>query len=138
MKKYLKIFFQRGLIFGSFGPIIASIVYLCLSLSIEDFTLSGSEVFLGVISTYILAFVQAGASIFNQIEGWPIAKSLLIHLSVLYFTYILCYLINTWLPFEWTAVLIFTAIFLLVYFVVWLTVFITVSITSKKLNRKLM
>ncbi len=40
---------------------------------VED-RLSGEEVLLGVISTYVLAFVQAGASVFNQIESWPIAK----------------------------------------------------------------
>ena len=123
--------------FGGFGPIIGGIVYLCLSFAIDGFALSGSEVFLGIVSLYILAFVQAGASIFNQIEEWPIAKSLLVHLSVLYCAYVLCYLVNTWIPLEWIALLIFTTAFIVAYFVVWLTVFLVVKRTSKKLNQKL-
>ena len=84
----IKEFLKRGLLFGGFGPIIAGIVYLILSFTIKDFSLSGLEVFIVIISTYVLAFVQAGASIFNQIEDWPIAKSLLCHLSLIYGAYI--------------------------------------------------
>ncbi len=137
MKEYVKQFLMRGLIFGGFGPIIMGFVYLILSFSIENFTLSGGEAFLGVISVYILAFLQAGASIFNQIESWSVGKSLLIHLSVLYCAYILCYLINTWIPFEPIAVLIFTGVFIVTYLVVWVTVYLIVRVTCKKLNQKM-
>lgn len=137
MNKYIKEFLKRGLLFGGFGPIIAGIVYLILSITLKDFSLSGLEVFIAIISTYILAFVQAGASVFNQIEEWPIAKSLLCHLSLIYVAYILCYLVNTWIPFDWVIILIFTAIFLLTYFVIWITVYLCVKNQVKKLNENL-
>jgi len=137
MKEYIKVFLLRGMIVGGFGPIIAAIIYLILSLTVDNFSLSGNEAFLGVISTYLLAFIQAGASIFNQIEKWSIGKSLLVHLSVIYVAYVGCYLLNSWIPFEWIAILIFSAIFIAVYLSVWLTVFLFVKNTSKKLNDNL-
>ena len=74
MNKYLKAFLHRGLIFGGFGPIVMAIIYLILSFSIDGFLVGGVELFTAAISTYVLAFVHAGASVFNQIESWPIAK----------------------------------------------------------------
>ncbi len=137
MNKYLKSFLHRGLIFGGFGPIITGIVYLILSCTIENFSLDGVEMFTAIISTYVLAFVHSGASVFNQIESWPIAKSLLCHLSTLYAAYTCCYLMNSWIPFDWRVLLIFTAIFMVVYFAVWLCVFVSIKLTSKKFNSKL-
>ena len=125
------------MLFGGFGPIILGIIYLILSFTMSDFSLSGLEVFTGIISTYLLAFLHAGASVFNQIESWGIAKSLLCHLSTLYIAYTLCYVINSWIPFEWTVILIFTLIFLLIYFVVWFTVYFCIKATSKKINKSL-
>ena len=54
MNKHLKDFLTKGMAFAGFGPIIAGIIYLAISNSIENFTLSGSEVFVAIISTYIL------------------------------------------------------------------------------------
>ena len=137
MNKYVKEFFHRGLIFAGFGPIILGIIYFILSKTINDLILSGSEVLLGIVSIYFLAFVQAGATVFNQIEHWSVAKSLLCHLSTLYVAYSLCYVINTWIPFEPKVLLIFTIIFMVVYFVVWGIVYFTIKATSKNLNAKL-
>lgn len=137
MNKYLKAFFQRGLAFGGFGPIIAGIVFLCISTAVDDFSLTGPQAFLAIVSTYILAFVQAGVSIFNQIESWPIAKSLLCHMGSIYVAYIFCYLVNSWIPFKISVILIFTAIFLVAYLSVWFIVFLAVKATSKKINEKL-
>lgn len=137
MNKYVKEFFHRGLIFGGLGPIIAGIVYFILQYTINNFSLSGSEVFVAIISTYILAFIQAGASIFNQIEHWSVMKSLLCHLSILYVAYIICYLINSWIPFDINIVLIFTAIFIASYFVIWGIVYFSVKSVSRKINDKL-
>lgn len=135
--RYVWQFLHRGMLFGGFGPIIAGIVYLCLSFSIEGFSLSGGEVLIAILSTYLLAFLQAGASVFNQIEHWPLAKSLLCHFSTIYAAYMLCYLLNTWIPFEWIAVLIFTLIFVVSYFIIYLTVLLSVKAASKRLNAKL-
>ena len=135
MKKYLKEFVLRGLVFSGFGPIIAGIIYFSISLSVDGFSLNGKQVFVAIVSTYLLAFVQAGASIFNQIERWSIGKSALIHFSVIYVAYVLCYIMNSWIPFDWTVILIFTAIFALVYFVIWLTVYLIVRKTSREFNK---
>ena len=137
MNKYLKAFLMRGLLFGGFGPIISAIVLFILSFFTEDFVLTGQQVFTAVISTYLLAFVHAGASIFNQIEDWPIMKSLLCHMSVLYISYAICYLINSWIPFSLVAILIFTAIFVVTYLVIWFIVYLSIKATSRKLSRNL-
>lgn len=135
--KWFKEFLKRGFAFAGLGPIIAGIVYLILSFAIKDFQLSGVQVFLAIISTYILAFVQAGASVFNQIEGWPLAKSLGIHLLSIYLAYVFCYLVNSWIPFEPVVILIFTGAFLVTYFIIWFTVYLIIKKASKKLNSKL-
>lgn len=130
-------FFFRGLMFGGFGPIIAGIVYLILHLTLQDLTLTGLQVFTVIVSTYLLAFVHAGASVFNQIESWPLAKSTLCHFGLLYVAYILCYVINSWIPFEPLVLGIFTAIFAVGYAVIWLAVYVSIRVTVKRLNRSL-
>lgn len=137
MNKYLKDYLHRGLMYGGFGPIIAGIVYLIISFYVEDLSVSGVDFFTAIISTYVLAFVCAGSSVFNQIEHWSIAKSLVFHLSSYYLAYIFCNLINSWIPFDLKVILIFTGIFILSYFAIWLTVYICVKITGKRMSAKI-
>ena len=137
MNRYVKQFLLRGLIFGGFGPLIAGVVFWCISLSVPDFSQSGGQILCAVVSTYLLAFVQAGASVFNQIEHWPLGKSLLCHLSSLYLAYVSCYLVNRWLPLQWQVIAIFTAVFAAVYFVIWLVVCFSVKLVSRRLNQTL-
>lgn len=137
MNKNIKAFLHRGLIFGGFGPIILGIIYAILEKTIEDFSLSGVQFLIAIISVYILAFLQAGASIFNQIEEWSVPKSMLCHFSLLYIAYISCYLINNWIPFNINVLMIFTAIFIIAYLAIWLTVFISVKLVSRRLNAKI-
>lgn len=137
MNKYVKEFLHRGLMFGGFGPIIAGIVYLILSYTLNDFSLSGGAVFLGIVSTYILAFVHAGSSVFQQIEHWSIMKSLLCQLGALYVSYAGCYIINSWIPFEPAVLAIFTGIFVAGYLTIWGIVYLCVKGSAKKLSEKL-
>lgn len=137
MNKNFKNFLHRGFMFSGLGPIVLAVVYLILSYTISDFSLSGKEVFTAIVSIYVLAFLQAGATVFNQIESWGIAKSLLCHFSVLYVAYIVCYLLNTWIPFDPKIIAIFTLIFITVYLLVWCTVYFSVKSIEKKLNKKL-
>ena len=137
MNKYVKEFLHRGLMLGGFGPIIFGIIIFIVSKTTENFVLEAGEVFIGIVSIYLLAFVHSGASVFNQIEHWSIGKSLLCHLSTLYVAYSLCYVINTWIPFEPKMLLLFTAIFMIIYFVVWGVVYFTIKATSKNFNAKL-
>lgn len=137
MNKYLKAFLHRGLMFGGFGPIILGIIYAILEKSLPDFSLNGGQILVAIVSIYLLAFLQAGASVFNQIEHWSIPKSTLCHFAVLYFAYVLCYLLNNWIPFDSNVLLIFTGIFVGIYLAVWLAVYISIKLVSKKLNTKL-
>lgn len=137
MNKYVKEFLHRGLMFGGFGPVILGIIYWILSVRIADFEIGGFDIFLGIASTYLLAFVQAGVSVFNQIEHWSLPKSTLLHFLTLFVAYSLCYIGNTWIPFDPKIIAVFFAIFVAVYFVVWITVYISVKSTSKKFNAKI-
>ena len=137
MKQVMKKFLLRGMMFAGFGPIVVAMIYACLEASDPDFHVYGGEVCLAIVSTYLLAFVQAGATVFNQIETWSIPKSLLWHFSSLYAAYVFCYLINRWIPFRWEILLIFTAIFVAVYFVIWLSVFLSVRAVERRLNARL-
>ena len=137
MNRYLKKFLHRGLVFGGFGPIILAVVYWILSRTVPNFSIGGGEACLAIVSIYLLAFVQAGASVFNQIEEWGIGKSLLVHFLTLFVAYSGCYLLNTWIPFEPMVLLIFAAIFVVVYFAVWLTVYFITRATRNKLNHQL-
>lgn len=137
MNKYVKEFLHRGLMFSGFGPIIFGIIVFIVSKTTDNLVLNAGEVLVGIVSTYLLAFVHAGVSVFNQIEHWGIGKSLLCHLSTLYVAYSICYVINTWIPFEPKMLLLFTAIFMVIYFVVWGIVYVSVKATSKNFNAKL-
>lgn len=137
MNKHLKNFLHRGLIFGGLGPIILGIIFLCIDLGGTDLNLGGVDVLLAIVSTYLIAFVQAGASVFNQIEEWPITKSLLCHFSSLFAVYSFAYIVNAWIPFEPLVLLIFCLIFALIYFTVWITVYLCVRAHTKRLNSRL-
>ena len=136
MNKNVKEYLKRGLIFGGFGPIIVAIILAIISIN-EAVNLEGWQILVAVISTYIVAFVQAGSTVFNQIEHWSTGKSLLCHLSTLYVAYSLGYVANTWIPFEPKVLIIFTIIFMAIYFVVWGIVYFSIKATSKNFNAKL-
>lgn len=137
MNKYVKEFLHRGMLFAGFGPIIAGIVYCAISANVENFSLTALQVLVAVISTYILAFVQAGAGVLHQIDEWPIMKCTFLHFLLIYVSYIGCYLVNSWIPFDLGVIAIFTAIFAVTYLLIWLIVCITIKITSNRLNQKL-
>lgn len=137
MNKYVKLYLQRGMLFGGFGPIVAGLVLLIIDLSGVTISLNGKDVLLAIVSTYILAFVQAGSSVFNQIEHWSLLKSLFFHFISIYLAYSGCYILNSWIPFEPIVLLIFTALFVVTYFIIWITVYLIVKSASKKLNKKI-
>lgn len=137
MKRYWKEFLLRGMMFGGFGPVILAVVYYIVNKTGAQTVFSGDEVIRGILSVYLLAFVHAGASVFNQIEEWGISKSIGAHFSVLYLAYSVCYLVNSWIPFDIKVFGFFTLIFITVYFVVWAIVYICVKRSSKLINSKL-
>ena len=135
--KHVKNFFLRGLMFGGFGPLIFGIVCMIISFNKEQVPFNGVEIFLGIFSTYLLGFVQAGVSVFKEVEKWSTVKSTGLHLLVLYVLYIGCYLLNSWIPFNWIVILIFTGAFMLTYVIVWIVVYLIVRKTTKDMNIKI-
>ena len=123
--------------FGGLGPMILGIVYAVLEASIDGFSLGGAEVLIAIVSTYLIAFVQAGASVFNQIEEWQPMKSVLFHFLSIYAVYALAYVMNSWIPFDPRVLLIFTGIFVLVYAVIWLTVYFSIKLVSRRMSARL-
>lgn len=123
--------------FSGLGPLTAAIVIFIISYFEENFQLNASQLLIMVCSTYILAFVQAGVTVFNQIEGWSVPKSLACHFLSLYAVYVFCYLVNTWIPFNINVILVFTVIFVVTFFIIWTVVFLSVRHLSKKLNKNL-
>lgn len=137
MNRYLKDFLHRGLIFGGFGPIVVAIVFMCISLADRGFSLTASQILLATVSSYLLAFIQAGVTVFNQIEHWSTVKSLLCHFVTLYAAYSVCYVVNSWIPFEPMVIVIFSVIFAVLFFVIWTIVYLSVRATSKRFNSQL-
>lgn len=135
-KQTWKEFCHRGLMFGGFGPIIMGIIYAITDKTAASFSLGGMEVLTAVVSLYLLAFVQAGTSVFHQIEKWSASKAALYQLGSLYVMYVACYLLNSWIPFRLSVVLVFTAIFVVGYFVIWFAVYLSVKAACRKLNEK--
>jgi len=137
MNKYVKEFIHRGLIFAGLGPIILGIIYSIISTQTPAVSLSAKEVCMGIISIYLLAFFQAGASVFNIIEHWSVMKSTFYHFLTIYIAYLLCYLLNSWIPFNFKIILIFTTVFILTYLIIWIIVYFSVKNHAEKLNKKL-
>lgn len=137
MNIYLKEFLKRGFMFSGLGPVVMAIIYFIISSVEENFILDGKQLLIAVISTYFLAFVQAGVTVFNQIDHWSVPKSLACHLSSLYVTYLVCYLVNSWIPFNISMVIVFSIIFILTFFVIWITVYLCVRYLSRRLNKNL-
>ena len=123
--------------FSGLGPVTAALVIFIISHFEENLHLGASQVLIMAVSTYILAFVQAGATVFNQIEHWSVPKSLACHFSSLYAVYVFTYLVNTWIPFNINVILVFTAIFVATFFIIWTIVFLAVRHLSRKLNKNL-
>ncbi len=123
--------------FGGFGPLIMGIIYAVIQHGDKDFSLSGSEVLTAVTTTYLIAFIQAGASVLNRIETRRPMLMTGLHLLILYVAYVGAYLLNRWIPFSPYALGIFTAVFIIGYFAVWIIVYICVKAASKSLNKKL-
>ena len=137
MNKYVREFLHRGMMFAGFGPIVFGIIILCISYFGGVTEHSALPIFSGIVTTYIIAFAQAGATVFNQIEHWSVPKSVFCHFGLLYIVYSLAYVANSWIPFKAEVLVVFTVIFVVVFFLVWGIVYLAVRSTGKKFNEKL-
>ena len=95
-------------------------------------TLTVNEMSKGIVSLYILAFIAGGMNVIYQIERLPLMVAILIHGGVLYISYLCTYLLNGWLEWGITPILIFSGIFILGYLVVWIIIY---SVNKKNTDR---
>ena len=135
MKKNIIEFFRRGLIASGFGPIILAILYLTLKHQNKIEFLTVNEVCIGILSLSALAFTVGGMSIVYQIEKLPLTFAILIHGSVLYVSYFVTYLINGWLEWGASQILIFSGNFLLYYVIIWAVIYSVTKKNTEKLNQ---
>ena len=136
MKQVIREFFRRGLIACGFGPLILAAVYLILQQAGLR-TLTVHEVCVGILSLWGLAFLAGGMNVVYQIERLPLMVAILIHGGVLYVGYLVTYLVNDWLAWGMTPVLVFTAIFVLGYLAVWAVIYTVTKQNTEQVNAML-
>ena len=136
MRQVIREFFRRGLVACGFGPLILAVVYLILQQAGLQ-TLTVHEVCVGIISLWGLAFLAGGMNVVYQIERLPLMGAILIHGMVLYVGYLVTYLVNDWLAWGMTPVLVFTAIFVLGYLAVWAVIYTVTKQNTEQVNAML-
>lgn len=137
MNSYVKEYLHRGLIFSGLGPVVLGIVYMILNSTGTPVVLSALDVFKAILTTYIIAFVQAGASVFPQIESWSKFKAAFFQGFTIYLVYLVGYLINSWIPFEPLVIIIFTSVFAAVFVSLWIIIFTISKKAAKQMNERL-
>ena len=134
MKKNVLEFFRRGLIACGFGPLVLAILYLILHRCAAVETLTVNQVCIGIFSLTALAFIAGGMNVIYQMERLPLMVAILIHGCVLYGSYLGTYLLNGWLEWGTTPILVFSGIFVLVYLAVWAVIYSLTRRNTEKLN----
>lgn len=137
MKKIILEFIRRGFMACGFGPIILAILYLILQHEAAIETLTVEQVCLGIFSLSALAFIAGGMNVIYQVERLPLMVAILIHGSVLYISYLITYLLNDWLEWGATPILVFSGIFVLGYLSVWAVIYSIIKRNTSKLNEML-
>ena len=132
MKRHVLDFCRRGLIACGFGPVVLAILYLILQNQGVLQTLTINQVCLGIFSLSALAFIAGGMNAIYQLEQLPLMVAILIHGSVLYISYLGTYLLNGWLEWGVTPILVFSGIFVFGYLAIWAIIY---SITKKRTER---
>ena len=135
MKENVLEFFRRGLTACGFGPIVLAIFYLALQHQGAVETLTVDRVCLGIFSLSALAFVAGGMNVVYQIEQLPLMVAILLHGSVLYVSYLGTYLLNDWLEWGATPILVFTGVFGFGYLAVWAVIYSITKRNTEKLNK---
>lgn len=137
MKKFILDFLRRGLVACGLGPIVLAVLYLILQQSAAIETLTVNQVCIGIFSLTALAFIAGGMNAVYQIERLPLMVAVLIHGVVLYISYLGTYLLNDWLKWGMTPILVFTGIFIVGYFTIWVVIYSIIKRNTEKLNESL-
>lgn len=131
MMHHLKNFIIRGMMAASGGPMILGIIYYFSGAA----NLSGQEVFQGILTSSILAFIAAGLSIVYQIERLPLLTATLIHCGFLFADYLFFYLLNDWL--QTADIIRFLFVFFGIYAVIWCAVMVCIRHSVRRVNQRL-
>ena len=137
MKKQFLDFFHRGLVACGFGPLVLAVLYLILERQGIAELLTVREVCLGIFSLTALAFVAGGMNVIYQIERLPLMWAILLHGGVLYGCYMVTYLINGWLEWGSTPIIVFSGIFVLGYLAIWAVIYAITKRNTEQLNAML-
>ena len=137
MKRFVTDFFRRGLIACGFGPIVLSVLYLILHYKGLVDTLTVNQVCTAIFSITALAFTAGGMNAVYHIERLHLMSAILIHGIVLYFSYLGAYLINDWIEWGTTPILVFSGIFVVGYLAVWAIICCVTKRNTRKLNEML-
>ena len=137
MKKYILDFLRRGLIACGFGPMVLAVLYQILYHADLVETLTAQEVCVGIFSMSALAFIAGGLNFLYQMERLPLMVAILIHGGVLYLSYLVTYLVNSWLERGVAPILVFSGIFAVGYAVIWVIVYSVVKKNTDKINAML-
>ena len=134
MKKHIREFLCRGFASCGFGPIVLAIFYLILRQQGAVQILTVEQVCIGIFSLTALAFIAGGMNFVYQIEQMPLMVAIFIHGSVLYISYLVTYLLNDWLEWSITPILVFTCIFIFGYLAIWAVIYSIIKRNTNKIN----
>lgn len=137
MRKYVSEFIRRGLVACGFGPLVLAILYLILHHNGVVESLTVNQVCTGIFSLSALAFIAGGMNVIYQLEKLGLLVAILIHGMVLYLSYLGTYLLNGWLKWGITPILVFSGIFVLGYLVIWTIIYSIIRRKTAKLNAML-
>ena len=137
MKKILLEFLRRGLAACGLGPIVLAIFYLILQHQGTVQNLTVNQVCIGIFSLSALAFIAGGMNVVYQIERLPLMAAIAIHGSVLYFSYLATYLVNNWLEWGTSPILVFSGIFILGYLLIWAIIYSVIRRNTRRVNEAL-
>lgn len=135
MKRNVMEFVRRGFIACGFGPLVLAVLYLVLQRHAALETLSVNQVCTGIFSLSALAFIAGGMNVVYQIERLPLMGAILIHGIVLYISYLGTYLINGWLEWGKTPIVVFSGIFVFGYLLIWAGIYSITKRNTEKINR---
>ncbi len=137
MRKFVSDFMRRGMVACGFGPIVLAVIYWILHhLAVVD-TLTVKQVCIGILSLSTLAFIAGGMNAVYQIERLPLMVAVLIHGVVLYISYLVTYLLNDWLDWGTTPILVFSVIFLVGYLSIWAIIHNIIKRNTNQINEML-
>lgn len=137
MKRLILEFLRRGTAACGLGPMVLAVLYGVLHRQGVLDTLAVDQVCLGIVSLSALAFVAGGLNVLYQIERLPLMAAVSIHGGVLYVSYLLTYLVNGWLEWGTTPILVFSGIFVVGYLAIWAIIYTIIRKKTARLNEML-